>query len=126
MTYVSSHKPAQGSASHVYGDAPIAIKDEHEERSEDADLVRVNVEALELLDHTAEYTLVQEEPESDREEDELQRTAEMTLKPSKSALDFQDGQDKLLYAEKVGKGLLDPNSARGDTRRIEDLKKIWR
>lgn len=50
----------------------------------------------------------------------------MTLKPSQSALDIKGGQDKLLYAEKMGKGLLDPNSARGDTRRIEDLKKIWR
>lgn len=48
------------------------------------------------------------------------------MKPSASALAVIDGKDKLLQAEKVGATMLDPQSARGDTRRIEDLKRIWK
>lgn len=66
--------------------------------------------------------------DSDQEgNDEQPQVGEMTLKPSYTAIDFNNGQEsKSIYLEKVGKGLLDPNFTRDEIRRIEDMKRTWR
>jgi len=43
-----------------------------------------------------------------------------------NALDILEGKDKLQYAERHGAAMLEPGSERGDTRKIEDLKRMWR
>ena len=50
------------------------------------------------------------------------------MKPGQSALDTANPEPKFNYAERLGRDLLDPKSARGEntTRRIEELKNVWK
>lgn len=55
-------------------------------------------------------------------------TSDKAVKPGQHALDLLNSEEKLTYAEKIGRELLEHKSARGNntTRRIDDLKYIWK
>jgi len=57
---------------------------------------------------------------------ELYTSAERVQRQGENALDMLEGKDKLQYAERHGAAMLEPGSERGDTRKIEDLKRMWR
>ena len=59
-------------------------------------------------------------------EAEPYESTERVLKQGEGALGMVEGNDKLQYAERHGAAMLDQGLERGEPRKIEDLKKMWR